>query len=393
MRIASIYNFKAFPPKGGNHVHALQLVRRFLHEGHEVLTWGDDTIEGVQAFPRTPQGLAALEAAADVLYIRLDANRLGSEPALVALIEQTSVPIVWEINSPANENLAFSWLGGDRQERSGVGRLVDGIKRRAHAWRQMPAIRAEETLRRRLATHVRAAVCVSDCVTDYAREGLGIRNAITIENGADHETHRPDGPIAELPPGFSDNLTVLYAGSPIYPWQGLDVLERTITMCESAGDPVRFVLLLNQEGPRPIKASNTVSYVRVPHTKVGEYLRAVDVAVVIHPAFFWSRWGSHGSPMKLFDYMACGRPVVASHVGQLADVIQPGRNGVLFDNTAPDLQQKLRDLAARRAELPAMGRAARQDVEERFNWHVIGRRTLDVLQAAAHRQPADASAA
>lgn len=386
MRIASIYNFKAFPPKGGNHVHALHLVRRFLAEGHEVLTWGDDTIDGAECFPRTPEGLAALQAKADVLYIRLDANRLGSDPDLVRLIEQTRLPIVWEINSPANENLAFSFLGGDRHERSALGQLVNDVKRRLHAWRQMPGIRREEALRRRLAPHVSAAVCVSDAVRDYAQQGLGIAQAMTIANGADHEVHRPDGPVAELPDSFADCLTVLYAGSPIYPWQGLDVLEHTIGLCEAAGDRVRFVLLLNQEGPRPIRASNTVSHVRVPHAKVGDYLRAVDVAVVIHPAFFWSRWGSHGSPMKLFDYMACGRPVVASNVGQLAQVIQPGRNGVLFDNTAIDLQRRLRELAAQRDSLPAMGRASRADVEAHYNWHVIGRRTLDVLsQAVAAR--------
>jgi glycosyltransferase involved in cell wall biosynthesis len=387
MKIGYLYTFKAYPPKGGNHVHAYQLVRRFLAEGHEVLTWGDDTIAGAKAFPRTPDGARALERAADVLYVRVDANPLATTPGLVEVLESTTKPVVWEINSPANENLAFSWLGGDRRARSGLDALVDGLKRRLHAWRQLPRITREERLRRRIARHA-SAICVSAAVGEYARRGLGMTAVHVIPNGADHETHRADGPVAELPAEFEGKLTVLYAGSPIYPWQGLDVLEETIRLCEAARDPIRFVLLLNQEGPRPITASNTLSVLRVPHEHVGDYLRAVDVSVVIHPAFFWSEWGSHGSPMKLFDYMACGRPVAASNVGQLAEVVRPGENGILFDNTAPDLRRKLLELAARRDRLPLMGAQARRDVETHYNWHVIGRRTLEILAAA---KPASAT--
>ena len=366
-------------------MHSYQLTRRFQAEGHTVLTWGDDSVPGVEMFPRTADGLAALQRSADILYVRVDANRLGDDKELVGLIRTSKLPVVWEINAPANENLAYSWLGGNRRAASLGHRLVDSTRRRIHAWGQMAAIREEEALRRSLSGHVAAALCVSASVATYAKEGIGIAEVHTVPNGADHEVHRPDGAKAQLPAGYESCLTVLYAGSPIYPWQGLGVLEEVIAMCERADDPVRFVLLLNQEGPRPIRAANTVTHVGVPHQVVGDFLRAVDTAVVIHPEFFWSRWGSHGSPMKLFDYMACGRPVVASNVGQLAEVIVPGRNGMLFDNTAADLRRQLLLLAASRGTLPTLGAAARTDVETTYNWHVIGRRTLQVLEAVVER--------
>lgn len=382
MRIASIYDFEAYPPRGGNHVHAYQLVRRFIAEGHEVFTWGDATIPGVVSYPRTEEGIRALEDVVDVLYVRVDANRLGDEARLVRLMQRTQKPIVWEVNSPANESLAYSYLGGRGLGDRGFRRLLDAVKRRIHAYRRLPRVLREERLRRQLAPRVAAAVCVSEAVSNYAREGLGIRDVRTVPNGADHETHTAVGPVARLPFASRGGLTVLYAGSPIYPWQGLDVLERTIHLCDQAHDPIQFVLLMNQASPRQISASNTIVLVNIPHDEVGAHLRAVDVAVVIHPEFFWSRWGSHGSPMKLFDYMACGRPVVASNVGQLAEVIRPGRNGVLFDNTAEDLRRRLLELASGRYDLAALGRAARNDVERTYNWHVIGRKTLDVLERA-----------
>lgn len=385
MKIASIYRFNAYPPKGGNHVHAYQLIRRFQAEGHEVLTWADDSVPGVRSFPGTADGLDALQAEADVLYVRFDANQLRRDPVLAGFLARNAKPMVWEINAPANENLAFSWLGGDATDSRDGDSFLRGVRRRAHAWRQLPAILLEERLRRKLAGRVSAATCVSECVAEYARIGLGIAEVHVVPNAADHEAHRPDGPKAALPAAFDGCLKVMYAGSPIYPWQGLDVLERTIDLCAEAGDPIRFVLLMNQQGPRRIDSSNAACFFKVPHEQVGDYLRAVDVAVVIHPEFFWSRWGSHGSPMKLFDYMACGRPVVASNVGQLAEVIMPGRNGLLFDNTAEDLRRRLLELRSGRHDLAAMGAAARGDVETRYNWHVIGRETLAILEAARAR--------
>ena len=46
MRIGYLYNFEAFPPKGGNHVHANELTRGFIANGHEVATVEDPTMPG-----------------------------------------------------------------------------------------------------------------------------------------------------------------------------------------------------------------------------------------------------------------------------------------------------------------------------------------------------------
>jgi glycosyltransferase involved in cell wall biosynthesis len=386
MKIASIYDFQAFPPKGGNHVHALQLMRRFMAEGHDVVTWGDDTVPGATSYPRTAAGAAALLAEVDVLYVRIDANRLGADTELVRLLKSARRPMVWEINAPANESLAYSWLGGDRDGGSGwFGQAVDRLRRRLHAWRQMPGIRAEERLRRELAQRASAATCVSSSLARYATEWLGIRRAVVLPNGADHLADTPAGPVAELPAAFAGCLSVLYAGSPMYPWQGLDVLEQTIALCEAAGDPIRFVLLMNQQAPRAITARNTVTYVKVPHEMVSGYVRAVDVGVSIYPAYPWSPWGFHNSPMKMFDYMACGKTVIGSDVGQLRELIVPGTNGLLFDNTPEDLRRRLLEVADGQYDLAAIGRVARAQVESTYNWQHIARQTLDVLQDAVHR--------
>jgi glycosyltransferase involved in cell wall biosynthesis len=379
MKIASIYNFRAYPPKGGNHLHALQLIRQFQAAGHQVLTWGDDTAPRVRAYPRDTAGGEAMEAEADVLYVRLDGNRLQDDGLLVRLIEKTSKPMVWEINSPADETLAFSWLGGGDNRWPAP---VDRAKRRFHAWRQSHRIEREDRLRRRLAGKVSTALCVSDGVARYAREALAIADVRVVPNGADPDTHQPIGPRAELPESHADHLNVLYAGSPTYPWQGLGIVEQTIELCARHRDPLRFVLLFNQPSSRLFDKSNTVVFQAVPHDRVGEYIRACDVALALLADFWWSPWGSYFSPMKAFDYMACGRPVVASRVGQLEQIIEPGRNGELFDNTPEDLRSKLLALAQDREKLARMGLAAREDIVQTYNWKNVGKATLEALQQA-----------
>lgn len=378
MKIAYLYRFKAYPPKGGNRLHAYQLARRFMDAGHELLTHGDDSIAEARAFPRTPQGAADLIGEADLVYLRVDGTLLTAQPDLARVLEHTTVPTVWEVNSPANERLAFSWLGGEPvPPGAGLRRLIDQTKRATHAGRQMLQIVPEERLRRRLARRAAAAVCVSEAVGRYAREGLGMGcEVVVLPNGSDLDVNHPGREPIPLPERFDGYLKVLYAGSPIYPWQGLDTIAGAIELLRERRTPIVFLLLMNQASADITPGAHAHVLERVPYEDVARYITAADVCLTLPPDFTWSRWGFHGSPMKLFDYMACGRPVVASKVGQMSEVIRHGENGLLCDSTPEDLLAQLETLADAPERRAAMGQAARQDVLDRYNWDHIAQRTL-----------------
>lgn len=378
MRIAYIYGFKAFPPQGGNRLHAYQLARRFLANGHDLLTWGDDSIPGATCYPRTKEGAERLVREADVVYLRVDGNPIGADPMLTATLAHSTSPLVWEINAPANENLAFSWLGGNPVPKGkGLLRFLDRCKRAFHAGRQMLRILPEERLRRRLARRASAAVCVSDALARYATVGLGLSRVVTLPNGSDPEVNHPGREPARLPDRYRDHLKVLYAGSPIYPWQGLDIITKAIELQRCRQHvPIVFLLLMNQVTSDIPDGDNVHVLERVPYEDVATYINAADVCLAIHPEYPWSRWGFHNSPMKLFDYMACGRTVVASNVGQMRDVIRDGENGVLCENTPEDLLATLESLSGAHHRLERMGATARKDVLDRFNWDRIAAETL-----------------
>ena len=62
----------------------------------------------------------------------------------------------------------------------------------------------------------------------------------------------------------------------------------------------------------------------VPHSKIPSYIAAMDIAII--PDF-----NDYGSPMKLFEYMAMGKPTVAPDVPPIREVVEQGRTALLFE--------------------------------------------------------------
>jgi glycosyltransferase involved in cell wall biosynthesis len=115
--------------------------------------------------------------------------------------------------------------------------------------------------------------------------------------------------------------------------------------------------------------------------EIPELLAACDLCVSPHvpnpdgSPFF-------GSPTKLFEYMAAGRAVVASELGQIGDVLEHGRNGWLVPPGDPAaLARAVVHLAYEPRLRSTLGRAARSDVLHRHSWNAhVGR----ILARLAH---------
>ena len=380
MNIGYLYGFPAYPPQGGNASHVYQLVQWFVKRGHVVHTIGDSTLSLVRNYSTASPDVDRFLRSIDVLYVRIDGWYLNRSPVKRIAMEHARVPVVWEINAPANEALAFSHLGGG----DGSLRLPEplmNLKRRLHAWRQLPGIYREESLRRRYARKVEAAICVSSAIERYAQESLGIRQTYVLPNGADPEVSNPKREPVTLDPRFREWFKVVYAGSPLYPWQGLDILRRVVELLGKGGHKILFVLLVNHLSSQIPQGENVLVFEKVSYQDVPRYILAADVCLCFDRNFTWSKWGSHRSPLKLFEYMACGKPVIASRVGQLESVIQDGIDGLLVDNSPEDVVKKILLLRESRQRLQQMGALAREKVLQSYNWERIADATLDVFRS------------
>jgi glycosyltransferase involved in cell wall biosynthesis len=117
-------------------------------------------------------------------------------------------------------------------------------------------------------------------------------------------------------------------------------------------------------------------------------LSAIDVGIMPLPDSPWER-GKCG--YKLIQYMACGKPVVASPVGANKTIVEHGVNGYLASST-DEWIQAFRTLQADRNRASAMGMAGRMKVEASYSLCVTAPRLQRILhevhaaELAAHIQ-------
>ncbi|WP_428398085.1 glycosyltransferase family 4 protein [Marinobacter salarius] len=339
MHIGYIYNLKVSPPRGGNHVHALELIQGFLRAGHQVSVIDDPTVPDAQNFNSSESGaVQAFVDNIDILYVRIDARFISQWPAgqlCMSLINPK--PVVWEINAPSNEALAYSWLGG-RYDGSGEP-FFRRMKRWIHATRKKIGIAREERFRRALAKNVDVAICVSSALAEYASQALRLDSVVTLPNGGPLISEKEI--LSKRATRDCSAFTVFYSGSAIYPWQGMNFMSAVIELARVKAPDIRFVLAVNQKTPNLPDGSNVDIREGLDRDGIIEAVCCADACVALHPDYPWSPYGFHNSPMKLFEYMACMTPVVTSNRAQMAELIEHKKNGLLCSDDAEDTLRQI----------------------------------------------------
>ncbi len=381
MRIGYLYDLQVFPPKGGNHRHVLELVEGFLASGHSVLVVDDETLPGVTNYKDTPEELRSFIENIDVLYVRIDARFIRHWQVLTDCMRLIGLqPVIWEINSPANENLAYSWLGGKIATSNKKEGYVRTLRRKFHALRQFPGIWLEERYRRPLSKNVAAAICVSEAVARYAGDELKIDDITVLPNGGPIITESEI--LARRLRRQRTGFTVLYSGSAIYPWQGLDSLSQVIKLAVVKAPDITFVLAVNKKVPALSESGNVVILEGLGQEEVRDAICAADVCVALIPEWPWSKYGFHGSPTKLFEYMAFMVPVLTSNHSQMRDIIKDGEDGLLTENDPEGILEKLLYIKANPGQAEKIGKQAWLKVQREFNWKHNVTETLVVFKRA-----------
>jgi len=120
---------------------------------------------------------------------------------------------------------------------------------------------------------------------------------------------------------------------------------------------------------------------QVPATAVPNYLRAFDVCAMPFP---WTEhFAYYASPMKLFEYMASGVPIVATDLPSTAEIIRNGENGLLTPPSDPiGLAGALRRLRHDPELARRLADQAARDVGN-YTWDARARRILGLIERAS----------
>jgi glycosyltransferase involved in cell wall biosynthesis len=127
-------------------------------------------------------------------------------------------------------------------------------------------------------------------------------------------------------------------------------------------------------------ASHAVFTGLVPQHEAPAFLHAADAFVSPHvPNADGSRF--FGSPTKLFEYMAMERPIVASALDQIGEVLADGRTAIMVKpGDAAELAQGLRKAVEDRDLGRRLARAARTEALEKYTWTTHVQKILSALQ-------------
>ncbi len=105
----------------------------------------------------------------------------------------------------------------------------------------------------------------------------------------------------------------------------------------------------------------------LPYRQMYETLRAGSIGLLVFQPDYYNAY--IGLPNKLFDYMLCGLPVVASDFPEIRKVVGGAECGVLVDPTDPDaIAEAIIYLMEHPDEARWMGENGRRAVLERYNW-------------------------
>jgi len=261
---------------------------------------------------------------------------------------------------------------------------------RAHGWRG------------RL-THAVASFALRRCdrvivLTEGLRElvqtqyGVAADRVTLLPSGSDLSLFHPEERAGCLQKAGLDSACqyIGFVGS-FYRYQGLTTLLEAFARIHARRSSVRLLMVGDGEEAQALReqavrcgVSAWITWTgRVPYDRVPVLIGAMDVCVA---PFCGDR--GETSPVKVFDYLACGKPVVASAIPSVTSLFTRS-NGVV--PVPPDRVDLLADavcaLLDRPEEARRLGDDGRRFVEGQFGWGAIVRGLREVvLQALSHPQ-------
>lgn len=208
------------------------------------------------------------------------------------------------------------------------------------------------------------------------RRGIAAEKLYYIPNGVDTERFQPlprDAALARQW-NLTDRVVIGFIGS-FYHYEGLDVLIEAWAKVAPQLPEATLLLIGGGEVAPQIAAQiqrlgigdRTLQAGTLPHAQIAASYSLCDLLVYPRKSM---RLTELVTPLKPLEAMAAGRPVLASDVGGLRELIRHGETGMLFpaDDVAA-LSRALIELVrdpALRARLAAAGRA---DVMQTRNWN------------------------
>jgi len=379
MRIAYICADPGIPVFGnkGASIHVQEIIRAFRRIGAQV------ELFAARIGGSAPAGLEDI-AVYKLAHLTPPNNTAHREN--MALAANSQLGLMLQAQGPFDlvyeRYSLWSYVGMEYAQGAGIPGVLEvnaPLIEEQLAYRKLVARREAEQVAARAFNSASVLIAVSREVADYLTTFTTSHNRVfVIPNGVD--PRRFSSTVAPFEPRRANEFVVGFVGS-LKPWHDIHTLVEAFALLHQAhpnarllivGDgPLRGEILtqLDQHNLRPFAHLTGA----VAHEAVPGWIMSMDVAVAPYRRLD----NFYFSPLKLFEYMAAGRAIIASDVGQIRSVITAGETGLLCDpGDAQSLAGALESMLAKPALRQALGEAARQWIGREHTWDSIAQRVL-----------------
>lgn len=290
-------------------------------------------------------GRAWWELGGDVDWIY---ERSAVFQALGWIFKRRGIPWVLEINAP------FFYEAAVERNSIVLGRVA--------RWLEIKAYRGCDVL-----------VCVSEALKEIVVSEADVEpeKVVVLPNGVDVDRFDPGRHEAKR---LSEDLTIGFVGT-LLAWQGLDLLLEALKDLKAEGMEMHLVVVgdgptrreLEEQARRSGISANVTFAGWAKWQDVPRFISGFDVG---YSGQIQMQIGAmYHSPIKIYEYMAMSKPVVASAFEDARRVIRDGETGYLFEGgNKADLERALAEAFRDRDELREMGRQAREEIVAHHSW-------------------------
>ncbi len=378
----------AAPSGPGTHIR--EVIAGFESEGHTVVRF----IEGGETLGETGQAIAfkkrawkklipsiLWETLRDLQMMRLDKS---VEARLSALVEREKPDLIYERS-------CYGMGAGMRTaSRFGIRYVVE---MNAPYPEEKADMQGKSLLQFRGNQHEKAqvmsafkTVVVSSAMKKYLVEKTSVKseNILVVANAVNPSHIQPDQAHQREISAFyelnSDHVVFGFVGS-IFPYHGVDLMIESFAALQEEYSNARMLIvgagevLPNlQSRVLTLGLEKKIHFTgNVAHQKVYDYLSLMDITIMAR-----SNW--YGSPVKIFEYGAMRKAIIAPNVVPVQDVMLHREHGLLIEASTEALTQSMRFMLEQTEERTRMAQSFYKKVMEEHTWEIVAKQILRSCQ-------------